>query len=184
MKVTEQQKSRMMVSGFIGAVLMVIVVYFHFMIGRSQVNEMKRRDAKLTTEIADARKELKEIQALLSQKSELDRQREILHKVVQRLPSSPDAPGFLNELVGALRKTGIIQEFVKPAPPQDRSQYTEIPYTIEAHGRYHELGQFLTLIEQNPQRFMRIKKFSVDNNLARPSVHPIEMEIGTFMFNK
>jgi Tfp pilus assembly protein PilO len=86
-------------------------------------------------------------------------------------------------LVSTLRVTGIIQETVKPENVRDRAQYTEIPYTVEAHGRYHELGQFLTLIEQNPQRFMRVKSFKLGTNLLRPSIHPIKMEITTFMFN-
>jgi Tfp pilus assembly protein PilO len=73
---------------------------------------------------------------------------------------------------------------VKPVSPQNRVQYTEIPYTIEAHGRYHEIGQFLTLIEQNPQRFMRLRNFTAENNLERPSIHPVQMEISTFMFNQ
>ena len=124
-----------------------------------------------------------EIQELMAQRDELDRQRELIQTVVARLPSSPDAPGFLMALVSILRTTHIIQEIVKPERPQNREQYTEIPYIVEAHGRYHALGQFLTLIEQNPQRFMRLKNLNIENNLDRPSIHPIKMEIPTFMFN-
>ena len=110
--------------------------------------------------------------------------RQMIQKVIQRLPSRPDAPGFLVALVSILRQTGIIQRSVTPEETVNRTQYTEIPYEIDAFGRYHELGQFLTLVEQNPARFMRVKAMRVSNNLARPSIHPIELQISTFMFNQ
>ena len=184
MQFTEQQKSKLMVVVFLGVILLVVVGYFHFMLGRAQVTKFNKQADKLSAELSTAKKELAEIKHLMAQQEELEAQRAVIEKVVKRLPSSPDAPGFLMELVSGLRQTGIIQEFVKPAGPQDRSQYTEIPYTVEAFGRFHELGQFLTLMEQNPQRFMRLKSFDLSNNLQRPSIHPIKMEIATFMLNQ
>ena len=184
MSISEKQKSKVLVIGFVGAVMLVIVLYFHFMIGRAKVRDYNRGVDKLNKEIAAGRHDLKEIKELLGHEEELQEKREMIEKVTRRLPSSPDAPGFLMELISVLRKTGIYHESVKPEGPKDRSQYTEIPYTISAHGRYHELGQFLTLIEQNPQRFMRIKTFTINNNLERPSIHPITMRIATFMFNE
>lgn len=183
MQFTDRQKSKFLIIGFTGAVLLVVVLYFHFIIGRGQERDYMMRSKRMETEIASAKKNLDEIKALMSEKDKLEEQRALIGKVIKRLPSSPDAPGFLMALVGILRTTGIIQEIVKPDSVRDRTQYTEIPYTVEAHGRYHELGEFLTLLEQNPQRFMRVRSFSVDNNMERPSVHPIKMEIATFMFN-
>jgi len=45
------------------------------------------------------------------------------------------------------------------------------------------IGIILTLLEQNTDRFMRVKSFKITDNLQRPSVHPIDMQISTFMFN-
>lgn len=183
MAFTEQQKSKLLIVGFLAAVMLVIVLYFHFIIGRGQIKDYRRRSARVEQEIIEAKQDLTDIRAIMSEEGLMEEQREMISKLVKRLPSSPDAPGFLMAMVNILRTTGIIQEMVKPERPKDRSQYTEIPYSIKAHGRYHELGQFLTLLEQNPQRFMRVKSFVVENNMDRPSVHPIEMEIATFTFN-
>lgn len=183
MQFTETQKSKLLIIGFVGAVMLVIVLYFHFIIGRGQLRDYKMQAARIEQEIGEAQVELVEIRDLMAQKGQLEEQRLLIEKVVRRLPSSPDAPGFLMALVSILRTTGIIQEMVRPDRVQIRSQYTEIPYKIEAHGRFHELGQFLTLIEQNPARFMRVKDFHVTNNNDRPSVHPIQMKIATFMFS-
>lgn len=184
MNFTEQQKSQLLVIGFLAAVLLVVVVYFHFVIGRSQINQFKKQSTELRQDIADAEAELAEIRAILAQEDEMERQRAQIAKVVRRLPSNPDAPGFLMALVSVLRTTGIIQEMVKPERVASRSQYTEIPYSIEAFGRYHEFGQFLTLIEQNPDRFMRVKSFTLTNTENRPSMHPVDLEVATFMFNR
>lgn len=184
MKFTEQQKSQLLMIGFVAAVLMVVVLYFHFVIGRSQVNQFTKQSASLEQEIRETETELAEIRALLAQEDEMEQQRAKIAKVVKRLPSNPDAPGFLMALVSILRTTGIIQEMVKPERPASRTQYTEIPYSINAFGRYHEFGQFLTLIEQNPDRFMRVKGFTLTNNENRPSMHPVDLEVATFMFNR
>ena len=112
------------------------------------------------------------------------RQRQLIARVTKRLPNRPDAPGFYEELVLSLRESQISQSAVRSVNAKVQSQYTEIPYEVSAFGQFHKLGNFLTLIEQNPQRFMRIKNFVVTNIDDRPSVHPIEMEIATFMFNR
>lgn len=184
MSLTDKQKTLLMLMVFGGIVGLIVVGYFHFMIGRGMVNKYARQAEEVRGEVADLEDQLDSIKALLSQKEEIQAQAEMIEKVTRRLPSSPDAPGFLGALVMSLATTGIIQEEVVPDSTATRALYTEIPYTVNAHGYYHAVGQFLTLIEQNPDRFMRIKKFKMSNNLERPSIHPIEMEIATFMFNQ
>lgn len=178
---TEKQKSQLLIIGFVGAVMMVICIYFHFMIVRARVSDYTGQSKKLEKLIAETTLQVNEIRELMDNQEELEEQRETIQQIVRRLPSTPQAPGFLMELGSVLRKTGIFHEMVKPEKPTSNSQYTELPYNIEAHGRYHEIGQLLTLIEQNPQRFMRVKNFTIENNFERPSVHPISLEIATFM---
>jgi Tfp pilus assembly protein PilO len=154
------------------------------MIVRGKISLYDGAVATYTKELKEYNTQLTQINDLMKQKDEVDKQAETIKKITRRLPSSPDAPGFLNALLMTLGTTGIIQENVKPGQTTDRTLYTEIPYSVVAHGHYHAFGQFLTLIEQNPDRFMRVKKLKIENNLDRPSVHPIEMEIATFMFNQ
>lgn len=183
MQFTESQKSQLLMIGFIGTVLIVVVLYFNFVIGRNKVRTYEQQTAQVELKIGETKRDLSEIRELLAQEDLLEEQRQMIAKVTQRLPSQPDAPGFLMALVSIVRTTGIIQELVKPDKTIDRVQYTEIPYNIEAYGRYHELGQLLTLVEQNPKRFMRIKSVKLTTSLERPSIHPIELKISTFMFN-
>ena len=170
--------------GFGGLVIFIVLVFFYLMVVRGMISGYQMQGAQMQTELKDMTKRLEEIKVILASKQEIDAQAETIRKVTKRLPSSPDAPGFLNSLVMALGTTGIVQEEVKPDKTSDRALYTEIPYEIKAYGHYHSTGQFLTLIEQSPERFMRVKSLKLTNNPLRPSVHPVEMQIATFMFTK
>lgn len=184
MNFSEQQKSQLLIITIAGLVLLAIIAYYHIMFGRVKIRDYNKTAANLQTQIKEKNTELEDIRTLIAQKSKLEERRKMISKVIRRLPSTPDAPGFLAALVTILRQTGIIQRVVKPEKPINRNDYTEIPYSISSFGRYHELGQFLTLVEQNSARFMRVKNIKVENNLSRPSIHPIDVQISTFMFNK
>lgn len=184
MNFSEQQKSQLMLIAVFGVILLCIVGYYHFFVGRPKIQNLNRQASSVQSDIEQKTTELEEIRTLLAQRDRLEKRRRVINKVVRRLPSRPDAPGFLVALVSILRQTGIIQRYVTPEQTANRSQYTEIPYEVGAFGRYHELGQFLTLVEQNPQRFMRVKDLQISNNLNRPSIHPITLQISTFMFNR
>lgn len=180
----ESQKSKLLMTLFIGMVSLVLIGFFHFMYGLGMVAQDNRMRIETEKKLESLQKDLAQVESLVDQKKELERQSEMIRKVTQRLPSSPDAPGFLNALLMTLSTTGIVQEEVKPVEKETRALYTEIPYTIQAHGRYHAIGQFLTLIEQNPDRFMRVKSLQIGNDANRPSIHPIKMDVTTFMFNQ
>lgn len=180
----DTQKSALLITVFAGCVCLVMIGFFYFMLGRAQIAKYENLEQRYQRELSEKKGELNRIQTQLAMKDELDRQAEMIEKFTRRLPSSPDAPGFLNALVMILGTTGIVQEEVKPAGTVKQTLYTEIPYTVKAYGHYHALGQFLSLIEQNADRFMRVKHITIKNNPDRPSMHPVEMEIATFMFNE
>ena len=184
MTLNEQNKTGLLVTVFIGLVGLIVIGYFHFMIVRGRISQYDKSVQTFRAEQADLNKQLAQINGLVNQKAELQQQADAIRKVTRRLPSTPDAPGFLNALLTTLGTTGIIQEEVKPMPTTDRTLYTEIPYSVVAHGHYHSFGEFLTLIEQNPDRFMRVRNIHIENDTDRPSMHPVKMEITTFMFKQ
>lgn len=184
LNLNEQQKTGVIITVFVGVVCLILIGYFHLMIGREMISGYNKDLLNKTKELKDLGTQLAQINKTIAEKDEVEKQAETIRKVTRRLPSSPDAPGFLNALVAILGTTGIMQEEVKPDPTNSLSLYTEIPYTIKAQGHFHAFGQFLTLMEQNPDRFMRVKNLKITNTLERPSIHPVEMNIATFMFNQ
>lgn len=134
--------------------------------------DLKLLDTKLV-EIADAEKVID----VLKQKVEF------LEQIATKLPNSPDAPQFFNSLSSVLDVTRIDYSALAPERVLEREVYTEIPYRITCRARFHSFGQFLNLIEENPDRFMRVKTFIMENQDSRPSIHPVVVNIATFMFN-
>jgi Tfp pilus assembly protein PilO len=181
---TDKQKLAVQMIVFMGAVVAIMLGFVYFMLGREQIKDYAVQAEALSAKLEAKKKDLATINTQVNMGPELERQAELIRQFTRRLPSSPDAPGFLNSLVAILATTGIVQEEVKPAETVARPSYTEIPYKITAYGHYHALGQFLTLIEQNKDRFMRVRLLKIGINPKRPSMHPIDMEITTFMFNQ
>lgn len=184
LNLNEQQKFGLLITSFVGVVCLILIGYFHLMIGRGMINDYERKAENVKADVDKLDAQLKEITAMINQKSEVVKENEVIQKITRRLPSTTDAPGFLNALITILATTGVKQEEVKPDAATAMSLYTEIPYTIKAQGHFHAFGQFLTLLEQNPDRFMRMKSMKISNSVDRPSLHPIEVNIATFMFNQ
>jgi Tfp pilus assembly protein PilO len=104
--------------------------------------------------------------------------------VAAKLPSTVAPEEFFKAFEKILKTTRLSYSELKPLPLLERAIYTEIPYQLVGNGRYHDFGQFLNLVEENPDRLMRIKTFVIENDDSRPSLHPIKVQLATFKFNK
>ena len=179
---TPKQKDVLKALAILLAVAVGIVAFLDFGQWRNQIKIMKQTTDKIGGEIKTMEARIREIDRALANVDELRRKQELLAQISAKLPDSPDAPGFYNALVKILQSTRINYTALEPKPPAERTAYMEIPYSITCAGRYHDFGQFLNLIEENPDRFMRVKSFTIDNSDKRPSIHPITVDIATFMF--
>jgi len=184
MMLDEQAKKTMSVGIFLAIVVIVGVGWWHFYILKPHYLRNETLKKTLNEEIKILKGGLKDIDEAEKNRPIITEMRKVVEEASMRLPSSPDAPGFFQELIRILRITGVQARRVDPLERHGSVLYTEIPYKIECNCRYHELGQFLNLIEENQNRFMRVKSFSIGNNENRPSIHPVTVNIATFMFNK
>lgn len=158
---------------------------FYYKMGPAQasIQRYNGQQKKFQAELEQAKEDYRIIEAMLNDEARYNELKEMVAVARKRLPDSIQAAGFLQALISVLAATGIHgQSVVKMKHVTDSEQYHEIPYKIKAQGRYHELGQALTMIEQNPDRFMRVKNFTLTNDVDRPSIHPIDLEIATFVF--
>jgi Tfp pilus assembly protein PilO len=171
-------------SGAILAVVMVVAacIYWFNMV-KPQIDRDTLEIDKVKAQIADLDAKLKQMADAEKNWAFLKEKQALLDKLAKKLPNSVDAPGFFQAMVKILAITRIEMTDLTPETPSQRTVYTEIPYKITGRGRYHDFGQFLNLIEENPERFMRVKTLTVENQDDRPSIHNISVRIGTFMFN-
>jgi len=107
-----------------------------------------------------------------------------LDQKVQRLPRSADTSKFLEILRECVRRTNLSDIKIGRLKSVPMGAYQEIPYMVTCRARYHDLGQFLTLVEQNPQQIMRVKTLTVSNDKNRPSRHTVVVQVATFVFTE
>lgn len=184
MELDEQAKKTLTVGIFIAIMLAAGFAYYHYVWLKPYYKSYESNKKGLTEEMKVLREDLAEIEEAEKQKDKIAEMQKVVNEAAKRLPSTPDAAGFYLELIRVLRITGVFATRVDPGRNRSESLYTEIPYSIACQCRYHEFGQFLNLIEDNQSRFMRINSFTIKNNDNRPSIHPISVNISTFMFNR
>ncbi len=180
----EKQKQALTVGLIFSVLLAFIVGYWYFMNVRDTVEKSRAEQTKIAAEIKSQKARLNEIEVFMANKDELEEMLLRVEKAKHRLPDDPEAIEFLAILTDSLNKTGVSVIEVSPRNHIPRALYVEIPYFIKGSARYHEFGQLLNLIECNPERFMRVSTFKMFKNDKRPSIHPIEVQIATFMFKE
>ncbi len=180
----EKQKQALTVGLIFAVLLGFIIGYWYMMSVRETIERSIKKQEELAAEIKSNEARLKEIRDFMENKDELEEMLARVEKAKRRLPDDPEAIEFLAILTDSLNKTGVSVSEVSPRDPINRTMYVEIPYFIKGSARYHEFGQLLNLIECHPDRFMRVSTFKMFKNDQRPSIHPVEAQIATFMFKE
>jgi len=184
MALTSQQKKALIAILVLGVAFLAMAWWYWTILGKGIVEQKNVQIDKTRDKIRRLDAQLEEIRELERMKDKFAEIEAKLDQISRRLPPSPEAPEFFNALNEALRSTGIETRKIAPDKLNPLDRFTEIPYIIEAFGRYHEIGQFLTLVEENPQRFMRVKTLTIKNDENRPSLHPVDVGLATFMFSE
>ena len=180
----EQQKKTLILVIIFGAIGLFLVGYYYYMFGQSTLENNERQANKYREQLKTVESKLREINEFENlTKDEFEALQKKLVRMKERLPETRDAPGFLNRLSDILRRTGIQSQSLSSQAPKEYAKYTEIPYFIKASGRYHDFGYFLNLVEEN-ERFMRVRTMKIASDNSRPTLHPIEVDVATFMLEE
>jgi len=183
-KLTAQQKDAIKAGFILAAVLIVGVVIYWWQFTQPEIASAKNRVTALDKEIGDLKKQIREMNDAEANLAKLKEKQKLLEEVAAKLPSTVAPQEFYRALEEILKVTHLSYSELSQQPLLERQVYTEIPYQIVGRGRYHDFGQFLNLVEENPNRLMRIKTFVIENDDAHPSLHPIKVQLATFKFNK
>lgn len=184
MRFSELDKKVLQIGILIAVVIGVILFYYMWAIQRPLIKRHNKEREKLENKAKQLKKQYTEMLRLVNQEDKLKQEVALLEEAARRLPRSRDRFNFFVELSDILQLTGVRYSKIVPKKEIVKAFYTEIPYEIVCLARYHEFGQFLNMIEQNPRRFMRVKTFNIRNDKKRPSLHPITVGVATFMFNR
>jgi len=182
MTFTDADKRVLQTALVAGVVALLGLFYYVWAIVNPEIKQLK---SAVMTEEADIKvreAELAELKRWEGRAGEIAMIVKELNQKVQRVPKTSDPSEFLRILQECIRRTNLSDLKIVRLKNVPMGAYEEIPYTITCRARYHDLGQFLTLVEQNPQQVMRVKTLDVRNDLKRPSRHNVIVQLATFVF--
>jgi len=107
------------------------------------------------------------------------------------LPAEQEIPTLLENLSAMAKSSNIKIIGITPTAAvsgkgekaQRDNIYQEIPILISAKSGYHELGAFLSNLE-NSDRFMKVVDIEIKANKASPKKHDIELIVLTYILLK
>ncbi|MCM8761382.1 MAG: type 4a pilus biogenesis protein PilO [Candidatus Omnitrophica bacterium] len=138
---------------------------------------------------AKVRNDLMAAEALVARKDALVKTIEDYNKKIGRyektLPTEAGLPTLLEDLAemakdSKMRIVGIVPAAGKEGAARAGQAYREIPIAISAKSGYHELGRFLSRL-QNCDRFMKVADIQVKGGKAAGNKHDVEILVLTYV---
>lgn len=177
----EQKKVYVIIGGTV-----LIVVLFVFLGIFPRAGEL----SKVSREAGDLRKEIdlveKRVQNLDVLKGKLKGLREEQKKYSGQLPDEKEIPEFLQDLA-AMAKSSDVQilsvtphGFVRDGADGKEGYYSEMPIVITAKSGYHQLGSFISSLEQG-ERFVTVEDVEIQYDSQSPRRSNIKMVLKTYV---
>ncbi len=99
------------------------------------------------------------------------------------LPAEQEIPKLLEDLSNMAKKENVKIIGITPLKPNQELKpdqtYREIPILINAKSGYHELGKFISDIE-NADRFMKVVDINIKQDAAAPKKHDVQLMVFTY----
>lgn len=166
--------------------VLVLILYFYLILG-PQIGRLTEALSRAGKIISD----MKTAELLVSKKDEFNRNiessREKVEHYEKRLPVEQEIPSLLENLSSMAKSSNIKIIGITPLPlspketlSQKGKMYKEIPILINAKSGYHELGTFLSDLE-NADRFMKVVDIEIKANKQMSKKHDVELIVCTYI---
>ncbi len=166
------------------ATAVILLAYLNFIL-RPQVQGLFGNIvgvSKLNADFTRAKADIAKIGQLRASISKYD---EKIEHYGDLLPTEQGIPALLENLSDIARSSGM--KIISIVPLEDKGAaiqrgqaYQAIPIQITAKAGYHELGRFVSTLE-NSGRFMKIADMRIRANAANPKKHDVELLILTYI---
>ena len=162
----------------------VIYLYVNFLL-LPQINSVVKiygKTNKLSVDLKDTEHDISEVDSLRKQAASY---RGKIEEYERMLPAEQEIPKLLEDLSDMAKKSDVKIIGITPLPAKEESKapdaiYQEIPILISARSGYHELGKFLSDLE-NSDRFMKVVDIKVKENKTTPKRHDVELFVLTYV---
>ena len=141
--------------------------------------------AKASSDLKEAEFDISNIPKL---KSNMVSYEEKIYKYEKMLPADNEIPTLLENLSEMARSSGVKIGGIMPVTAkEDRIKradvYKEQPILINAKCGFHELGKFLSNME-NADRFIKVADISVKAASSSPKKHDVELLVLTYTLSR
>jgi len=163
----------------------VLYLYFIFVPQVIRVYEHSVDIGKMKSELKSAHSVITGFEKL---KNGLKEDSQKVESYEKKLPAEQEIPALLENLSKMAKDSNIkivsivpaISYFKDDKPANNGLIYREIPILITARSGYHELGHFLSNLE-NADRFMKVVDINIKANKLSPREHDVELMVCTYI---
>jgi type IV pilus assembly protein PilO len=166
--------------GLLGLVLFALLGLAYFFYWQGQLEELTAGEAKeetLKAEYKDKIKQAVNLDALKSQKLQVEK---FVGQLEKQLPSKAQMDALLSDINQAGIGRGLQFELFKPGSVTVKDYYAELPISIKLVGAYHDLGAFTSDISNLP-RIVTLNNMTISGN-EKSGVLTLETTAKTFRY--
>lgn len=182
-----KDKKQQVIIAAVALTLTLIFLYFNFLLKPQLTNVFSLIDKAKRLE-SDLKRSQQDIASVAKLKKDIVASKEKVARYEKMLPAEQEIPGLLEDLSNMAKKSNIKIVSIIPAVAKEGSEgtdgiYQEIPILITAKSGYHELGNFLSNLE-NSDRFMKVADIGIRASTATPKKHDVELLVLTYTLLK
>jgi type IV pilus assembly protein PilO len=164
--------------------LAVVYLYVNFLL-LPQIRGVVKSYAKakkVETDVKTAKRDISEIAEL---KKQVAQSRGKIESYESMLPAEQEVPKLLEDLSTIAKESNVKILGITPLPARQESRspgqiYQETPILINARSGYHELGRFLSQLE-NSSRFMKVVDIDIKADRSSSKRHDVELLVLTYV---
>ncbi|MFA5142830.1 MAG: type 4a pilus biogenesis protein PilO [Candidatus Omnitrophota bacterium] len=171
---------QIMLVAALGGVL-ILVLYLKLLLVPQIRNVAKEyeRARKLRVDVTTAERDISSVDSL---KKQMAQYRTKIESYESMLPVEQEIPKLLEDLSSMAKRSGVKIVGITPLQSGEEARegiYQEIPILVNARSGYHELGKFLSELE-NASRFMKVVDLELKENKSAPKRHDVEVLVATY----
>ncbi len=171
----------------ISAVVGIALLLYTLFVLKPQIVNIAETRGKLGKINADLKSARADIANMGTMKSAVEAYNKKMSDYDKALPSEDKIPALLESLSemansADMRIAGIVPVAAKEVPGAVRV-YREIPINITGKAGYHEVGRFITSIE-NSDRFMKVTDIQIKGDKASPRMHNVDLTVVAYVMQE
>ncbi len=144
----------------LGIAILVGIFFVFYQPKMKEIETAETKESNLKVEFERKQKLAVNLPAYEEQMIEI---KDRFDEVLRKLPDQSEVPALLKDISEAGLEQGLVFERFKPARPEQKNFYVQLPIEIEAAGGYHQLASFISAIA-NFDRVVTLGDLEISRN--------------------